>query len=311
LAGVAFLTSCHLYRLERKLDPANAEFLSKVNWIITSQERKVFLELPDAEKPAFIEEFWRRRAPYPDSEENEFKVEYEKRVEEAARLFVHENKPGWLTDRGRILILFGPPDDRLTYPSGEGPGTTCYEEWLYGNFPVVFIDRHCDGDYRLETNDLTSLRSINLMYMHELNRAQDQALASAVPSEKLFDFIALPHVTRRTSSQLAGFVLLRLSIRQLAFRAEGDVYRCLLDVKLELRDEQDHVVWESLSSPELVLKTSDLNRGKQGLLQSLQLPFEVSGQDKVSRLTPGKSFLQVTLTIRESGQTLQKKLELR
>ena len=67
-------SSCHYYQLERKLDPDNAEFLSKVRYIIKPKERKIFLELPDTEKSDFIDEFWRRRDPDPDTEENEFKM---------------------------------------------------------------------------------------------------------------------------------------------------------------------------------------------------------------------------------------------
>ncbi len=311
VCGLATLAACHLYRLERKLDPPNAEFLSRVSLIITRHERKVFLELPDAEKPAFIEEFWRRRNPDPDSMENEFKEQYEKRVEEAAHLFRNESKPGWLTDRGRILVLFGPPDDRLTRPAGSGSGTACYEEWLYGQFPVIFIDRHCNGDYRLETNDLSSLRSVNLMYMHELNKAQDASLAITRPQGQLFDFGARLHVTARTPERLAGSVDLRISLAQLTFNADGDLPRCVLDVRLEFRDEQDRVVWESLSSPELELKTADLNNGKRETDHAFELPFSVDGRDKIGRLLPGRSSLRVTVTVRTDGRTLQKKLELK
>jgi GWxTD domain-containing protein len=311
LAGMTLLTACHLYRLERELDPANAEFLSKVSWIITRQERKVFLELPNAGRPAFIEEFWRRRDPDPDTEENEFREQYEDRVEEAARLFRNESKRGWLTDRGRILILFGPPADRLTRPAGNASGTGCYEEWLYGNFPVVFIDKNCSGDYRLETKELSSLRSVNLMYMHELNKAQDASLAITRPQGRLFDFNARLHVTARTTEQLAGSVDLRLRLDQLTFSTEGDRARCVLDVRLAFHDEQDRLVWEYLSSPELELDIAGLNRGKREVFHSLQVPFAVDGRDKVGRLAPGKSSLQVTVTVRTDGRSLGKKLEIK
>jgi len=169
---VFFSSSCRLYELERKLNPVNAEFLSKVRYIITSKERKIFLELPDSEKEQFIEEFWKRRDPDSDTEENEFKMEYLNRVEKATELFVSEAKPGWLTDRGRIYILFGPPMERLTYPMGADTYTHCREIWYYGAFPVVFVDSTCTGIYSLITYDLSSIRELNLVYMHELNKAQ-------------------------------------------------------------------------------------------------------------------------------------------
>jgi len=82
-----FSSSCHFYGLEKKLEPENAEFLDKVRYIITSGERKIFLELPDSEKENFKEEFWKRRDPDPATEENEFKMEYFDRIERSNELF--------------------------------------------------------------------------------------------------------------------------------------------------------------------------------------------------------------------------------
>jgi GWxTD domain-containing protein len=116
LAAVALSVSCKLYNLERKLDPEYADFISKVRYIITGDERRIFLELPDSEKPKFIEEFWQRRNPDPTAKENAFQIEYFNRIERANKFFMGEGTPGWLTDRGRIYILFGPPRDRITQP---------------------------------------------------------------------------------------------------------------------------------------------------------------------------------------------------
>ena len=109
LAGAA----CRWYSLERRLDPANADFLSQGR---LHHQRRGAPRLPPAARTrrsrSYIEEFWARRNPDPSSPENAFKVEYFKRIEEADRLFPSEGRPGWLTDRGRILILFGPPMQR-------------------------------------------------------------------------------------------------------------------------------------------------------------------------------------------------------
>ena len=133
-------SSCRLYKLEHKLDPENAEFLSKVRYIINKKERKIFLELPNSEKEKFKEEFWERRDPDPETEENEFKMEYFNRIEKADELFKGEGKQGWLTDRGRIYILFGPPMDRIIFPMGGDPDSRWREIWYHGDFPVVFVD---------------------------------------------------------------------------------------------------------------------------------------------------------------------------
>jgi GWxTD domain-containing protein len=106
------LVSCASYKLEKTLDPESQEFLSKVRFITTRQERKIFLNIAPSERKNFIEEFWKKRDPDPDTEENEFKKEYFNRIEEANHLFREGGSPGWLQDRGRIYILLGPPDNR-------------------------------------------------------------------------------------------------------------------------------------------------------------------------------------------------------
>src|SRR5512139_415248 len=80
-AVAAAVSSCGTYRLERKLQPVHADFLGKVSYIMSREERKIFLDLPDAGRDDFIEEFWKRRDPDPDTEPNEYRVEYERRVE--------------------------------------------------------------------------------------------------------------------------------------------------------------------------------------------------------------------------------------
>lgn len=63
---------CRLYQLEKKLPPDHKEFLSKVRYIITKKEIKIFLELPDPKKEEFIEQFWRRKDPNKETDMNEF-----------------------------------------------------------------------------------------------------------------------------------------------------------------------------------------------------------------------------------------------
>ena len=81
------LASCTLNKSGKNLDPESKKFLSQVTYVITKEERKIFLNLPPSERKGFIDEFWKRRDPNPDTEENEFKDEYFKRIEEANHLF--------------------------------------------------------------------------------------------------------------------------------------------------------------------------------------------------------------------------------
>src|ERR1700722_2813585 len=114
----------------------------EVPYIITDDERRSFMSLSnDEEREAFIENFWQRRNPNPDSEENEFREEHYRRIQYANDHYA-AGKPGWKTDRGRIYIMWGPADSIDSHPSGgmyerpieEGGGETStfpFEVWHY------------------------------------------------------------------------------------------------------------------------------------------------------------------------------------
>src|SRR5882672_1863611 len=114
-----------------ELKKAYKDWLDKdVAYIITDEERKAFKKLEtDDERERFIEEFWRRRDPDPDTDENEFREEYYERVAYANEHYA-SGIPGWKTDRGRIYITWGKPDEVESHPSGgtergPGPGRGC------------------------------------------------------------------------------------------------------------------------------------------------------------------------------------------
>jgi len=138
-----------------------------VRWIITDEERKAFKTLKtDEERETFIEQFWARRDPDPDTPENEYKEEYAARIAYANQHFA-SGIPGWKTDRGRIYIMFGPPDSKETHPAGgqyqrpthEGGGSTStypFEIWFYRHLDNVgdgleieFVDPTMSGEYHI------------------------------------------------------------------------------------------------------------------------------------------------------------------
>ena len=141
-----------------------------VHWIITDQELKAFKSLSnDEERDNFIEQFWLRRNPNPDSPENEFREEHYRRIAYANEHFA-AGKPGWKTDRGHIYISFGKPDSIDSHPSGgaydrpmdEGGGQTStfpFEIWHYrylegvgDNIDLEFVDTCMCGDYHFTIN---------------------------------------------------------------------------------------------------------------------------------------------------------------
>ncbi|HEY1263470.1 MAG TPA: GWxTD domain-containing protein [Terriglobales bacterium] len=138
-----------------------------VRWIITDEERSAFKQLSnDEERDNFIEAFWQRRDPTPDTAENEFKEEHYRRIAYANEHFA-AGIPGWKTDRGRIYIVFGPPDEIDAHPSGgtyyrpmeEGGGSTAtypFEDWRYryiegiGQEVIIeFVDTCMCGEYHM------------------------------------------------------------------------------------------------------------------------------------------------------------------
>ena len=141
-----------------------------VAYIVTGDERTIFLKLTtEEEKDAFIEQFWFRRDPDPRTAVNEYKEEHYRRIQYANERF-HAGIPGWKTDRGRIYIMFGPPDRKESYPSGgwyqrklhEGGGSTSvfpFEIWEYryldgvgDDIELEFVDQSGGNLYRLTTN---------------------------------------------------------------------------------------------------------------------------------------------------------------
>jgi GWxTD domain-containing protein len=138
-----------------------------VRWIITDQEMQAFKSLSnDEERDQFIENFWLRRNPNPDSPENEYREEHYARIAYANEHFA-AGKPGWRTDRGHIYIAFGKPDNIDAHPSGgsydrpmeEGGGNTStfpFEIWHYryiegigDNIDIEFVDSCMCGDYHM------------------------------------------------------------------------------------------------------------------------------------------------------------------
>ena len=117
-----------LERLRKELRGPFKRWLDEdVRYIITPEERKAFVQMAtDEERENFIESFWMRRDPTPDSIENEYKEEHYRRIAYANDRYA-SGIPGWRTDRGRIYIAHGPPDEIESHPSG-GQYQRPYEE---------------------------------------------------------------------------------------------------------------------------------------------------------------------------------------
>jgi GWxTD domain-containing protein len=154
--------------LERELAGPWKKWMNEdVTYIITDEERQAFKRLKtDEERQQFVEQFWLRRDPTPDTEENEYKEEHYRRIEYANDHYA-SGIPGWKADRGMIYIKYGPADEVESHPSGgsyqrpyeEGGGETStypFEDWRYRyiegvgtNVIIEFVDTTMTGEYKI------------------------------------------------------------------------------------------------------------------------------------------------------------------
>ena len=154
--------------LERELAGPWKKWMNEdVTYIITDEERQAFKRLKtDEERQQFVEQFWMRRDPTPDTEENEYKEEHYRRIAYSNDHYA-SGIPGWKTDRGMVYIKYGAPDEIDSHPSGgsyqrpyeEGGGQTStypFEDWRYRyidgigtNVNIEFVDTTMSGEYKM------------------------------------------------------------------------------------------------------------------------------------------------------------------
>ena len=165
-----------------------------VRWIISEEEKSAFKQLSnDEERDSFIENFWLRRDPTPDTVENEFKEEHFRRIAYSNEHFA-AGVPGWRTDRGRIYIMYGKADEIESHPSGgsyqrpedEGGGQTStypFEQWRYRYIEgigqeiiIEFVDTCMCNEYhmtmdRSEKDALLNVPGAGLTTMEQMGMA--------------------------------------------------------------------------------------------------------------------------------------------
>jgi GWxTD domain-containing protein len=228
-----------------------------VRWIITDEERAAFRQLSnDEERDQFIEQFWQRRNPTPDAVENPYKEEHYRRIAYANEHFA-AGIAGWKTDRGRIYIMYGPPDQIEPHPSGgyyqrpleEGGGSTTtfpFETWRYRYLPgrdlgneviIEFVDSCMCGDYRMtmDPNEKNAL-------LHTPGGGITQAQQMGVPggpstnNNKQFDrlarFAALNRPPEIKFKDLEEKVTHRITVNLLPFDVRTDFVKVTSDTVL-------------------------------------------------------------------------------
>jgi GWxTD domain-containing protein len=273
--GLSLLLACSAGQMPKNLAPEEKEFLSNVRYIITGKERKAFLALPLSERSRFIEEFWKSRDPDPTTEVNEYKIEHLKRIAEAKHLFTEAAGTGWLTDRGRIYILLGPPEQREQYPQGYFNFTRPIEVWRYGFYELYFVDSRLNGNFELVPESAQLISEINTAQIQLRSRptaGEDKALA---------DFKV---DVRKTSSDRERLIVVSIPYKDIWFSAEGKEFKANLGLTWEVYDAADKKIQEGTKAYPLTLTREQLKE-LSGREWSAEIPLELGPGDYQIALT--------------------------
>lgn len=273
--GVLAAGACASNRVVQALDEESREFLSTARFLISKDERQAFLALPDEPgRRLWIEDFWKKRDPKPETPDNEFKIEYLRRIDEANRIFREGSTPGWLGDRGHLYITLGPPDTRETYPRGVSFYGVPTEVWYYNFFPIVFIDDSWTGNYRLTPQSAAQVG--------EINRTQVLLQPPRLSADLAAESLALEISKVRDGEAL---VRVRLPYKNIWLKADGDRFLATLELEAEAADASGKTVWREKKSLPIAL-------GKEEYLEALRGDFTA---EITVRLTPGEYELKVSL----------------
>jgi len=253
-----------------KLDPELQEFVEKYQVLMTRAEWKEFRGLREKKDQLdFVNNFWLARNPNPLAADNAFKLEIEKRVEFTEKYFREPGNSGWNTDRGRIFILLGQPDEVFNNPMTNDPQIKSISYWLYNRYrlQITFIDRDGSGRMQLATY------ATGLAIAQEM--ARDEHLQKSAGFEPL-RFSAAVDKERR--------LLITVNPADLLFNEQGQELVCRLRFKVSGKKAHPEIP-EQESERELRLEISQLAE-KTGPLEietGIYLPI-------------GRNHLEITLT---------------
>jgi len=275
----------------RSLPAEDKQFLSEVRYIITKGEKRVFSSLGAAERAQFIEEFWKKRDPSPGSDENEYRVEYYRRIDYANRVF-REGSSGWLTDRGRAYILLGDPERRNAYPSGYSFYERPLEIWYYRYFTLIFIDHTFTGIYKLEPQ---SAQQLGVITSSQMNVRPD----ILTPKRNLFDF----EIRVEATAPGAGKLIIDVpydKLNMIQGAGQAAAIETTLKIDVLVSGPKDEEVLRKQEAHPVSLQPGALDTLSKNL--SIQLPLS---------LVPGKYAVLVTLENTADKSQVSKKLKFK
>ena len=284
---------------------------------MTPQEEKIFREMPPEDRGKFVTEFWRRRDPSPETEENEFRTLYYTRLAIADKAY-RTGIPGWMTDRGRIYILLGPPMDVIRKSMGdatvdfqrgvrelsadlleEGTRTERPTEiWIYNQYPdyfsgplrLVFVDYESDGDYKLNTDVevkpfsmMTHVMSdpdmIKYQWIGEIER--DRAIPEVLPF--LYYSKSIGKIEKDKQGNHSVVCSFEIPFRAINYRKEISRYVYDLELSIEVENVDVKSIFRDKNDIRESLSPEDLKRNTRrgySIKEDIVVPLE-KGTNKI------------------------------
>lgn len=301
-AGMAALSVCLVIAGQeagKKPPAATTEFLSQARYLISKEERKELLSLPEEQQAAFIDEFWKKRDSDPATPTNEFKDEYFKRIRRANEMFTGEPQPGWLTDRGRIAIIYGEPTRRESPTPVAGQAGPCQETWYYDDFPVVFSDRACSGTFVLTTRDLDALRRRNF---------SAAARSRSLREPRRLPFDVEIHILKKAAqgNALEGLIRLDMPYSEIWYDFKAGNLQTTFAVEMELADSLKVVRWKFKDRFPVKLTAAEFKEKQKDRFQ-IQVPMQI--ESGVDELRAGRCQLSIIMENETSKERIRKVAE--
>jgi GWxTD domain-containing protein len=297
--------------VEAPVDQNSEKFLALIRYIITPQEERIFREMPPEDRHEFVAEFWKRRDPDPETDDNEFRNIYYTRIARANQAF-KTGIPGWMTDRGRIYVLLGPPTDVIKKSMGDATldlqkglrelSTDMLEQgtrterptqiWVYNQYPdyfsgplrLVFVDFYGTGDYKLNTD--VAVRPFNMVthIMSDPDMIQYQTIGGIEDDEsspRILPFLdytkALGQLEKDKNGNYTVGCFFEIPLGTLHFRKENEKYVFDIELSVQVKNVEINSSFEQKKEIKQTLSLEDLRtsiKDRHSLKEVINIPLE-------------------------------------
>jgi len=298
-----FFDSCQGNRVEKNFDPESSEFMSLVRYIITPGEYDQFINLPAQEREKFIENFWKRRDPDPETEENEFKEAYLARLAEAREAF-RTGAGGYLTDRGMIYVLFGPPD--YVYhpqPSIYDRGQVAREQWYYYllldkyyNVEINFIDRMGSSSFSGPQGFSTGRFELDRVGPSVLPFIQEAKESFLAPGQKdnLFKYHIRIKKLEKEGNSVKLLIQIQVPYKNIWFAKAEDKMKATFSVNAKILDDSKNKIWEHVQDYSFTVSEKEVEE-----LLKVRKDYVI---EIPAALETGKYSLHISITDNNEGE---------